>query len=97
MKTRTPGLLGANWQGGRGAGTASRTAEAPRGSSWGGRGRGGAGITPTACLATSSAHIPERNILSRQDSRVTPPDSVSEAFVLHEFHQNPNPLPQFKG
>lgn len=36
MKTRTPGLLGANWQGGRGAGTASRTAEAPRGSSCGG-------------------------------------------------------------
>lgn len=53
-------------------------------------------ITRPARLATSSAHIPERNILSRQDSRVTAPDSVSEAFVLDEFHQNPNPLPNLK-
>lgn len=80
MKTRTPGL----WQGGRGAGTASPPPprDLPAGK-----------ITLTARLATLSAHIPERNILSQQDSPVTAPDSVSEAFVLDEFHRNPNPLP----
>lgn len=85
MKTRTPGLPGANWEEEeweRCPGLLRLPEDHPAGE-----------ITRTARLATFAAHIPERNILSRQDSRVTAPDSVSDAFVLGEFHQAPNSLP----
>ena len=66
MKTKTPGLLGANWQRGRGVGGVSPPqglpVERPAGE-----------ITRTARLATSSAQIPERNGLSRRGGRVTAP------------------------
>lgn len=47
-------------------------------------------ITRTARLATSSAQIPERNLLSRRGSRVTAPDSAAVPAQPPHSHP-PNP------